>query len=108
LGQLGLVQSLKMSPLLKISVVVQAECWYRPVSGAKLPMARGGLEEGSGFASIFGLRQPRFVKNRTAKTMTIIATMVSTIVVNVIGVLAFTAVFPTEWGSVQRKSQCGR
>ncbi len=26
LGQLGLVQSLKMFPLLKISVVVQAEC----------------------------------------------------------------------------------
>ena len=31
-----------MFPLSKISVVVHAECWYRPVSGAALPTAREG------------------------------------------------------------------
>jgi hypothetical protein len=41
LGQLGLLQSARMCPLLKISpVVVHAECWYRPVSSAGLPTAR--------------------------------------------------------------------
>jgi hypothetical protein len=40
LGQWGFAQTLRMSPLLKISVLVHAECWYRPVSSAGLPTAR--------------------------------------------------------------------
>src|SRR5713226_1784164 len=32
---------MRMWPLLKISVLVQAVCWYRPVSGAGLPTALG-------------------------------------------------------------------
>jgi len=58
-----------------------------PVPGFRLP--EKGPEAGSGFTSIFGLRQPRFMKNRTAKTMTITTTMASTIVVSVIGVLRY-------------------
>jgi hypothetical protein len=41
LGQLRLAQTLMMFPLSKISVFVHAECWYRPVSTAGLPTARG-------------------------------------------------------------------
>ena len=55
LGHLGLVQSTRMSPLLKISVVVHAKCWYRPVSDAKLPTAREGPRGSSGFTIIFGM-----------------------------------------------------
>ena len=40
LGQLGSAQSTRMFPLLKIWVLVHAECWYRPASGARLPTAR--------------------------------------------------------------------
>ena len=41
LGQLRLGQTLMMFPLSKISVLVHAECWYRPVSTTGLPTARG-------------------------------------------------------------------
>ncbi len=40
LGQLRLAQTLMMFPLSKISVLVHAECWYRPVSTTGLPTAR--------------------------------------------------------------------
>ena len=55
-----------------------------PVPGFRLP-EKG--PRGAGFTSIFGLRQPRFMKNRTANTTTISTTMASTIVVRLIGVL---------------------
>src|SRR6266700_7009203 len=41
LGQLRLAQTLMMFPLSKISVLVHAKCWYRPVSTTGLPTARG-------------------------------------------------------------------
>ena len=56
LGQLGFAQTLRMSPLLKISVVVHAKCWYRPVSSAGLPTAREGPRGVSGLTIVFGLR----------------------------------------------------
>jgi hypothetical protein len=43
----------------------------------------------SEFTIIFGLRHPRFMKKRTAKTATITTTMASTIVVSVIRVLRY-------------------
>jgi hypothetical protein len=55
LGQLRLVQTLMMFPLLKISVLVHAECWYRPVSTTGLPTARGAWRvsrRNSGFSIV--------------------------------------------------------
>jgi hypothetical protein len=52
IGALVSVQSTKMYPLPKISVVLHAECWYRPVSGAKLPTDRAMPRAGSGFTIV--------------------------------------------------------
>jgi hypothetical protein len=55
LGQLRLAQTLMMFPLSKISVLVHAECWYRPVSTTGLPTARGAWRvsrRDSGFSMV--------------------------------------------------------
>jgi hypothetical protein len=78
LGQLRLAQSLMMFPLSKISVVVHAECWYRPVSATGLPTARGAwrvsrsdsgfsiISDGAKRPSLFALEEVSITSNTGA------------------------------------------